>query len=115
RLSLSNARDTNIVALELWDAEAFHVLAAHQTASARGTGALGHLQYSLSFLARSHMLAGELTPAMLAIDEARSIAEATGYPAPVAAPLVLAAWRGDEARASELIDATSHEAAALGL
>jgi DNA-binding CsgD family transcriptional regulator len=114
RLSLSNARDSNMVALELWDADAFHVLAFHQMASARGTGALGHLQYSLSFLARSHILAGELKHAMLAIDEARSIAEATGYPAPVAAPLVLAAWRGDESRVSELIDATSHEAATLG-
>jgi DNA-binding CsgD family transcriptional regulator len=46
------------------------------------------------------------------IDEARLIAEATGNPALVNAPMILAAWRGHEAQASELIDATSEEAAA---
>jgi DNA-binding CsgD family transcriptional regulator len=58
------------------------------------------------------MLAGELTTATLMIDEARLIAEATGNPALVNAPMILAAWRGDEAQASELIEATSEEAAA---
>jgi DNA-binding CsgD family transcriptional regulator len=70
-----------------------------------------HLQFALSFLARSHMLAGELTAATLMIDEARLIAEATGNPALVNAPMILAAWRGNEAQASELIEATSEEAA----
>jgi DNA-binding CsgD family transcriptional regulator len=46
------------------------------------------------------------------IDEARSIAETTGNPPLVNAPMILAAWRGHEERASELIDATSEEAAA---
>jgi DNA-binding CsgD family transcriptional regulator len=58
------------------------------------------------------MIAGDLTAATLAIDEARLIAEATGNPALVNAPMILAAWRGDEARASELIQATSEQAAA---
>ena len=112
RLSLSSSRNSNIVALELWDDEALHLLAARQVQVARDTGALVHLQFALSFLARSHMLAGELTAATLMIDEARLIAEATGNPALVNAPMILAAWRGDEARASELIEATSEEAAA---
>ena len=111
-LSLSSGRNSNIVALELWDDEALHLLAARQVQVARDTGALVHLQFALSFLARSHMLAGELTAAALMIDEARSIAEATGNPALVNAPMILAAWRGDEAQASELIEATSEEAAA---
>ena len=105
-LSLSSARDSNIVALELWDDEALHLLAARQVQVARDAGALVHLQFALSFLARSHMLAGELTAATLMIDEARLIAEATGNPALVNAPMILAAWRGDEAQASELIEAT---------
>jgi DNA-binding CsgD family transcriptional regulator len=46
------------------------------------------------------------------IDEAGVIAEATGNPALVNAPMILAAWRGQESHASELIKATSHEAAA---
>jgi hypothetical protein len=51
-----------------------------------------------------------LTAATLAIDETRSIAEATGNPALVNAPMMLAAWRGHEPEASELIQATSEEA-----
>jgi DNA-binding CsgD family transcriptional regulator len=60
------------------------------------------------------MLSGELTAATLAIDETRSIAEATGNPAPINAPMILAAWRGQEPQASELIQATSEEATARG-
>ena len=111
RLSLSSGRNSNIVALEMWDDEALHLLAARQVQVARDTGALVHLQFALSFLARSHMLAGELNAATLMIDEARLIAEATGNPALVNAPMILAAWRGHEAQASELIEATSEEAA----
>ena len=112
RLSLSSGRYSNIVALELWDDDALHRLAARQVQVARDAGALVHLQFALSFLVRSHMLAGDLTGATLMIDEARLIAEATGNPPLVNAPMILAAWRGDEARASELIEATSQEAAA---
>jgi DNA-binding CsgD family transcriptional regulator len=96
----------------MWDDEALRRLAARQVQVARDAGALVHLQFALSFLARSHMLAGELTAATLMIDEARLIAEATGNPALVNAPMILAAWRGHEAQASELIEATSEEAAA---
>jgi DNA-binding CsgD family transcriptional regulator len=112
RLSLSGSRNGNIVALEMWDDEAVHRLAVRQVRVARDAGALVHLQFALSFLARSHMLAGDLTAATLAIGETRSIAEATGNPAPVNAPMILAAWRGHEPQASELIQATSQEAAA---
>jgi DNA-binding CsgD family transcriptional regulator len=110
-LSVSSGRDSNMVALEMWDAEALHLLAARRAQLARDTGALGHLPFALSFLARSHMLAGELSAAALVLDEARLIAEATGNQAVVNAPMILAAWRGDEAQASELIEATSEEAA----
>jgi DNA-binding CsgD family transcriptional regulator len=111
RLSVSNTRNGNIVALELWDDEALHRLAARQVQVARDAGALVHLQFGLSFLARSHMLAGDLTAADLMLDEARLLADATGNAALVNAPMILAAWRGHEARASELIEASSEEAA----
>jgi DNA-binding CsgD family transcriptional regulator len=110
-LSPSSTRNGNIVALEMWDDEAVQRLAARQVQVARDAGALVHLQFGLSFLARSHMLAGELTAATLMLDEARLIAETTGNPALVNAPMILAAWRGHEPRASELIEATSEEAA----
>jgi DNA-binding CsgD family transcriptional regulator len=112
RLSLSSTRNSNIVALEMWDDEALHRLAARQVQVARDTGALAHLQFGLSFLARGHLLAGDLAAATVTIDEARLIAEATGNPALVNAPMILAAFRGHEAQASELIEATSQRAAA---
>jgi DNA-binding CsgD family transcriptional regulator len=112
RLSASSSRNGNIVALEMWDDEALHLLASRQVNVAREAGALVHLQFALSFLARTHMLAGELKAAALVIDEAGVIAEATGNPALVNAPMILAAWRGREEAASELIEASSQEAAA---
>jgi DNA-binding CsgD family transcriptional regulator len=112
-LSPSSGRNGNIVALEMWDDEALHLLAARQVQVTRDAGALVHLQFALSFLARSHMLAGELTAATLVIEEARLMAEVTGNPALVNAPMILAAWRGHEPEASELIEATSEEAATL--
>ena len=110
-LSVSSGRNSNIVALEMWDDEALHLFAARQVQVARDRGALVHLHFALSFLARSQMLAGELTAARLMIDEARLIAEATGNRALVNAPVILAAWRGQEPQASELIEASSDEAA----
>jgi DNA-binding CsgD family transcriptional regulator len=113
-LSLAGGRASVLVAVELWDADACHVLATRQARFARDTGALVHLQLALSFLARSHLLAGELTTAALMIEEDRLIAEVTGNPRLGSAPMMLAAWRGQEALASELIDATSQEATARG-
>jgi DNA-binding CsgD family transcriptional regulator len=110
-LSVSSGRDSNMVALEMWDDEALHLLADRRLQVARDKGALGHLPFALSFLARSHMLAGELAAASLVLDEARAIAEATGNSAVVNAPMILAAWRGHEPHASELIEASSEEAA----
>jgi DNA-binding CsgD family transcriptional regulator len=60
------------------------------------------------------MLAGDLTESGQLIDEARLIAEATGNPALVNAPMILAAWRGQESQAAELIEASSEEATRQG-
>jgi DNA-binding CsgD family transcriptional regulator len=113
-LSLSRFRNNNMVALELWDADAAHQLAEREVQVARDTGALTHLQFALSFLLRSNILAGELTNAALQLDEADLIAEATGNQRFANAPMILAAWRGDDAHASDLIEAGSEEAIARG-
>jgi DNA-binding CsgD family transcriptional regulator len=112
---LAGGRASAIVALELWDAESWHALAAIQAQFARDTGALVHLQYALNFLAMAHLLAGKLTTAAQLIDEDRLIAEATGNPPVGYAAMALAAWQGQEAQASELIEATSRAATARGL
>jgi len=109
-LSLSSARDRNVLSLELWDEEALHVLAVRQVQLARESGALGHLEFALSFLARSHIVAGDLASAATVLGEANLIAEATGNPKLANAPVVLAAWRGEEPEAAGLIDANSGDA-----
>jgi DNA-binding CsgD family transcriptional regulator len=112
---LAGGRASASVALELWDAESWHALAAVQAQFARDTGALVHLQYALNFLAMAHLFAGEVTMAARLIDEDRLIAEATGNPPVGYAAMALAAWQGQEAEASELIEATSRVAKARGL
>jgi DNA-binding CsgD family transcriptional regulator len=112
---LAGGRAGAIVALELWDAESWHALAAVQAQFARDTGALVHLQYALNFLAMSHLFAGDLTTAAQLIDEDRLIAEVTGNPPVGYAAMALVAWQGREAQASELIEATSGAATARGL
>jgi DNA-binding CsgD family transcriptional regulator len=112
---LAGGRASALVALELWDAESWHALAAVQAQFARDTGALVHLQYALNFLAAAHLFAGDLTTAARLIDEDRLIAEVTGNPQVGYAAMALAAWQGQEAPASELIEATSRAATARGL
>ena len=112
---LAGGRAGAIVALELWDAESWHALAAVQAQFARDVGALVHLQYALNFLAMAHLFAGDLTTAARLIDEDRLIAEVTGNPPVGYAAMALPAWQGQQAQASELIEATSRAATARGL
>ena len=65
-----------------------------QARLARGAGALVHLQFALNYLARAHLLAGELTTAALMLEEDHLIAEATGNPPVADTEVMLAAWRG---------------------
>jgi ATP/maltotriose-dependent transcriptional regulator MalT len=94
--------------------ESWHALAARQAKFARGAGALVHLQFALNYLARAHLVAGELDRAALMIEEDRMIAEATGNVPVAHNAVMLAAWRGREREASELIEATLQGAAAGG-
>ncbi|MDX6627904.1 MAG: hypothetical protein QOH00_150, partial [Gaiellales bacterium] len=112
---LTGGRAGATVASELWDAESWHTLAARQAQVARDTGALVQLRLALNFVAGSRLFEGELTSAALMIEEDRMVAEATGNAAITYTEMVLAAWRGEQARASELIEATVREAGARGL
>jgi DNA-binding CsgD family transcriptional regulator len=115
RLQLGVAGTGVELALELWDAESSHALAARLAQVARDTGALVHLQSALNTLAGTHLLAGELTEAARLIEEDRLIAEATGNPPVAYTAMTLSAWRGQEAQAAELIEATAREATAHGM
>jgi ATP/maltotriose-dependent transcriptional regulator MalT len=102
------------VGFDLWDAESTQALATRVAQFARDTGALGSLQHALNALARSHLLAGELTTAAQLIEEDHLIAEVTGNPPTGYAEMMLAAWRG-HGGASDLIEATVREPATHGL
>ncbi len=114
-LWLAWGRASQIIALELWDAESWHALATRQVQVARDMGALVHLQFALNLLARTHLLAGELTTAARLIEEDHLIAEATGNPPVAITAMMLAAWRGQEPEASDLIEAISREATVRGV
>ena len=102
------------VAFELWDADSAPALAASVVRFARDTGALGSLQYALNVLAKCHLLAGELSTATLMIEEGRLIGEVTGNPQVGDVEMVLAAWRGQQTKAGELIEAALREPSADG-
>jgi DNA-binding CsgD family transcriptional regulator len=114
-LWLAGGRISQIIALELWDAESWYAMAARQAQFARGAGALVHLQFALNYLARAHLLAGDLATTALMIEEDRLIAEATGNPPVAHNAMMLAAWRGRERETSELIEASMQQATAPGL
>lgn len=103
------------VAQELWDADAWRALAFRHEQFVRDTGALVHLQFSLNMTAWVHVLAGETAKAALATEEDRMIAEASGNPPLSYSEMLVAAWRGQDHRATELIDATARAATAGGL
>ena len=114
-LRLAGGRVSQIIALELWDFESWHVLAARQAKFARDEGALVHLQFALNYLARAHLLAGDLAATALMIEEDHLIAAATGNSPAAYTQVMLAAWRGREREASELIETTVQEGTARGL
>jgi DNA-binding CsgD family transcriptional regulator len=112
---LARGRAGSMIAVELWDVESWHALAARHAQVARDTGALVQLQFALNSLAWISLLAGESTRAAQLLEEDRLIAEATGNPPVVYTEMILAAWRGQEVEASGLIEAILREAAAGGL
>jgi DNA-binding CsgD family transcriptional regulator len=106
---------SGLIAMELWDFESWHALAAGQVRAARDAGALVHLQFALNFLARAHLLAGELAAAAELLDEDRLIADATGNPPVAHVTAMLAAWRGREPEAIAQIEALGEAATARGM
>jgi DNA-binding CsgD family transcriptional regulator len=104
----------HVAATDLWDDEIWDTLSARQVQLARDSGALTVLPIALATRISLHLTAGELAAAASLVDELAAILEATGsYLAPYGA-LLLAAWCGHEAEASELIEASMSEVMARG-
>ena len=79
---------------------------------ARDAGALAVLPLAMNYLATLHIFEGDLDAAAALLDEAEAIADATGAAPIVFGRLQLAAFRGDEAQASVLIEASEPAAIA---
>jgi len=111
---LAGGRIGQIIAMEVWDFESWQELAARQVQFSRTTGALMHLTFALNYQARTHILAGELRAAERLIEEDHLIAEATGNTPIADTAMLLAAWRGQEQQAAELVETVSREATEHG-
>jgi DNA-binding CsgD family transcriptional regulator len=104
-----------MAALEVWDADSWALLTARQAQGARDAGALVQLRLALNFAVATHLLAGDLTSASSIIEEDRLVAAATGNAEVAYGAMMVAAWRGEESRASELIEANARDSAKRGL
>ncbi|MEU5346980.1 AAA family ATPase [Streptomyces sp. NPDC020766] len=105
---------TWLVAGDLWDDETWHELTTHAVRAARETGALNFLPLALSYRAALHVHAGEFDLASALIDESDTITEVSGHSPLGYTSLLLMAWRGEDARATELIEAGARDATTWG-
>jgi DNA-binding CsgD family transcriptional regulator len=93
-------------AMAVWDDETWHILASRHVKLARDAGALSELPLAVRSRILLHAHAGELEQGAALIAEAQVVAEATGSHLGPYGALGVAAWRGREAEATELIQAT---------
>lgn len=99
----------------LWDESFVLRLSSAAVRYARDTGALSGLPRALIYRAGAHLIAGEFTTAEQLLEEAASITAATDHQSPVRYhSVLLAAWRGDAATSSRLIEAAAADGVARG-
>ncbi len=92
--------------MAVWDYEAWHILASRHVKLARDAGVLSELPLAVRSRILLHAHAGELAEGAALIAEAQAVADATGSQLGPYGALGVAAWRGREAEATELIRAT---------
>jgi DNA-binding CsgD family transcriptional regulator len=102
------------VAADLFDDEAWCLLATRHVQIARDAGALGVLQIALMHVSQMRVFEGKLDGAAALIEEIDSIIDATDSRRINLPKLMLAACRGDEGQASALIDDVERAAIARG-
>ena len=102
------------LAQDLWDDELWHELATQGVRVARDTGALALLPGMSNFLAALNIHSGTVATATELIDEVGALTRATGIPSLNYAGLMLAAWRGDQARIDAIADRALPNAIARG-
>jgi DNA-binding CsgD family transcriptional regulator len=101
-------------ALIVWDYESFDVLSDRQVTLARDAGALIMLPIAFNMCSTAHLYAGEFTEAASMVAQAESVIEATGSSIAPYGAVALAAFRGREAPAAQLIQAATDDAERRG-
>src|SRR5690348_17641527 len=91
--------------MAVWDDETWHILADRHVQLARDAGALSELPLAVRSRILLHAHAGELAEGAALIAEAQAVADAAGIPLAPYGATGIAAWRGHEAEAAELIQA----------
>jgi len=104
----------NMVAMDLWDDQAWFELAAGQVRLARANGTLSWLPFALDYLAENHIQAGQLSAAAALLTEGERIDPGIRAATLPYVSLLLAAWRGDAPTAAELTEAMVQGASARG-
>jgi DNA-binding CsgD family transcriptional regulator len=104
----------NRAAQIVWDYDSWDVLSGRQVRLARDAGALIALPLVSSTRAGVHLFAGEFTEAASMVAQAESVIEATGSSIAPYGALTLAAFRGQEAQATQLIRTATDDAGRRG-
>ena len=102
------------VADDLWDDQSWEVLCTRHVKLARQAGALTELPIALRSRIFVHVFAGELDEGAALMQEVRAVTEVTGTQLAAYGAVALAAWRGREAEAAELIRATIDDVTSRG-
>jgi len=98
----------------LWDDRSWDLLSTRHVQLARDAGALGVLPIALAQRTGLHLYQGDFAAAAALIEEASAITEATGSQLPPYAALGLAAFRGRERQAFELIETSTKDTVRRG-
>ncbi len=102
------------VASIVWDYASWDVLSDRQVRFARDVGALITLPIAYNTRAGVHVFAGEFTEAASMVAQAESVTEATGSSIAPYGAVALAAFRGQEAQAAQLIQAATDDVGRRG-
>ena len=101
-------------AMVVWDDETWHILASRHVKLARDAGALSELPLAIRSRILLHAHAGELAEGAALIAEAQAVADVTGSRLAPYGATGVAAWRGHEAEATELIAANMDSVTSRG-
>ena len=98
----------------IWDDERNHRLASRRAALVREIGAFSELHFALTGQILTHVFEGDLAAASSALEELRAATDAAQTNVYPHGPMALAAYRGDQEQAAELIPSAIADATERG-